>query len=196
MKRFIKFFALLLFVVVVDQAIKLWVHYHMEPGMEHSVVIWKNLLKLTYTLNPGMVCGINLKFKYGKLFITIMRILISLLIFWYIMESLQKGELTVWLWGWVLILGGSVGNSIDSVFYGVYLDNAPKDAPIRWFYGQVIDMLHVNLWSGILPSWVPIWKGYYVHCLPIFNIADVAICVGLVMVIYIHSCNTSVHSDL
>lgn len=74
-------------------------------------------------------------------------------------------------------------DSIDSNFYGVYLNNAPTDAPMKWLYGQVIDMLHIDLWSGAMPSWVPIWGNYYAYCLPVFNIADVTVSAGLIVIL-------------
>ena len=182
MNRFFKYFSLPFLIILVDQGSKLWVHAHMELGTDAQIKLLGNVLKLTYTLNPGMAFSIHLGFKYGKLLITTFRGLASLYIFWYIIQSIRKHAPGSWIWGWALVLGGAIGNSIDSIFYGVYLNNAPPDAPMKWLYGQVIDMLHIDIWSGVIPNWIPIWGDYYVYCLPIFNIADVAVSAGLVMI--------------
>ncbi|CAH2559651.1 lipoprotein signal peptidase [Cardinium endosymbiont of Oedothorax gibbosus] len=179
MKQFIKYFSIVWLIILADQAFKLWVHTHMAMGTDGQINLLGNVLKLTYTLNAGMAFSIHLGFKYGKLLITMFRALASLSILGYIIQSIRSNAPAAWIFGWALVLGGAIGNSIDSIFYGVYLNNAPADAPMKWFYGQVIDMLHIDLWSGVMPSWVPIWGNYYVYCLPVFNIADVAVSAGL-----------------
>ncbi|CCM10006.1 Lipoprotein signal peptidase [Cardinium endosymbiont cEper1 of Encarsia pergandiella] len=184
MKQFVKYFFIISLIVLADQASKLWVYTHMEMGTEGQINLLSNIFKLTYTLNPGMAFSMHLGFKYEKVLITTFRVLASLYIFWYIIQSIRRKAAAPWILGWSLIVGGAIGNSIDSVFYGVYLNNAPTDAPMKWLYGQVIDMLHIDLWSGLMPSWLPIWGGYYVYCLPIFNIADVAVSAGLIVVLY------------
>jgi signal peptidase II len=78
-----------------------------------------------------------------------------------------------------MILGGAVGNLIDSVFYGVWLGNAPFDASTPWFHGQVVDMFYVDIWEGFVPEWIPIFGGGYTALWPIFNIADASIFVGV-----------------
>ncbi|WP_342264983.1 lipoprotein signal peptidase [Cardinium endosymbiont of Philonthus spinipes] len=184
MKQFLKYFSIVVLIVLADQASKLWVYAHMEMGTDGQINLLGNVLKLTYTLNPGMAFSIHLGFKYGKLFITLFRFFASLYIFWYIIQSIRKNAPAFWILGWALVLGGAIGNSIDSIFYGVYLNNAPTDAPMKWLYGQVIDMLHIDLWSGVMPSWLPIWGDYYVYCLPVFNIADVAVSTGLIVILW------------
>uniref|UniRef100_UPI00286AF8B8 signal peptidase II n=1 Tax=Hymenobacter sp. TaxID=1898978 RepID=UPI00286AF8B8 len=82
-----------------------------------------------------------------------------------------------------LILGGAVGNLIDSVSYGVIYDNAPFGSPTRWFYGQVIDMIFVPLYRGYFPASWPIIGGKYSSGFPIFNIADASISIGVALIL-------------
>jgi signal peptidase II len=82
-----------------------------------------------------------------------------------------------------LILGGAVGNLIDSVFYGVWLNNAPLHAPMPWLYGQVVDMFYIDIWEGYMPEWVPLIGGDYMALWPIFNVADAAIFVGVAAIL-------------
>ena len=81
------------------------------------------------------------------------------------------------------MLGGAVGNIIDSIFYGVLLGNAPQHTPAAWFHGQVIDMIYLDLWQGQLPTWVPWIGGQHLALFPICNIADVAILLGIMVVL-------------
>jgi signal peptidase II len=48
------------------------------------------------------------------------------------------------------------------------------------FYGNVVDMLHFPIWSGVLPEWLPFIGGKYFSFFdPVFNVADVAISTGI-----------------
>ena len=74
-----------------------------------------------------------------------------------------------------LILGGAVGNIIDRVFYGVWFSG------MNWyegglFHGRVVDMFYLDFYEG------EIW-GMNVNLLPVFNIADLAISIGIITVI-------------
>jgi signal peptidase II len=83
-----------------------------------------------------------------------------------------------------LILGGAIGNVIDSTFYGVYLHNAPFDSPTPWFHGQVIDMLFFPIVEFYWPNWVPLLGGdYFLFFSPVFNVADSAIFLGVLFII-------------
>ncbi|WP_419241716.1 signal peptidase II [Cardinium endosymbiont of Nabis limbatus] len=179
MKRYIKYILGLLLIILSDQGCKLWVHTHMQLGPDHQIKIFGDLFKFTYVLNYGMAFGLQFGFKYGKLLITLVRLFASFYIILHIVRSLDRPSSPVWIWGWILLLGGAIGNTIDSIFYGVYLNNAPDIAPMKWFHGQVIDMLHIDFWSSVIPDWVPIWGGQAFSILPIFNIADLAIFLGL-----------------
>ncbi len=83
-----------------------------------------------------------------------------------------------------LILGGAVGNVIDSTFYGVFLDNAPFGSPTKWFHGQVIDMLFFPIIEFSWPDWTPMVGGdYFLFFSPVFNIADSSIFIGVVSIL-------------
>jgi signal peptidase II len=50
--------------------------------------------------------------------------------------------------------------------------------------GKVVDMLYFPLYSGTLPDWVPAWGGeYFIFFRPIFNLADSAISIGVVLLL-------------
>jgi signal peptidase II len=176
--RLKKYFLFALVIILVDQAIKLAVHYNMEMGPGGEVVVFGDWFKLQYILNPGMAFGISFDSIYGKLGLTLFRLSACIFILYTINRLSKSAYSDVLLWGLAAILAGAFGNVIDSVFYGVLLENAPLTAVTPWFHGQVIDMFYFDLWEGYLPHWVPIWGGAHVSLWPIFNLADVSIFFG------------------
>lgn len=156
--------------VVADQLTKLWVNATMFPG--ESIPVVGEVLRLTYTTNPGMAFGLTLG---SKLFLTLFSIVATVMIgvyLWYV----RKGP-----WGYrlslALIIGGAVGNVIDRTFYGVVFGYAPL------FYGEVVDFIHVDLWRGFVAEWMPFFGGNFVALFPIWNVADMAIVVGVAAII-------------
>ena len=132
-----------------------------------------------------MAFGIQFGFKYGKLLLTLGRIVATILIGRYIWQFSQNKSIpNLLLWGWAFIFGGAIGNVIDSTFYAILLDNAPYDAPMSWGYGQVIDMIYLDIWEAKLPSCLPLIGGKYLSLFPICNIADIAIILGVAFIFF------------
>ena len=183
MKNYYKYFLISLVVILLDQLVKMLVHYNMDMGVQGQIKVFGEVFKLHYLTNPGMAFGMKLGTVYGKLILTIFR-LFAMVGIGYYLYMLVKREVHVGLLFCVaLILGGAVGNVIDSTFYGVFLDNAPPEAPTAWFYGQVIDMFYVDIWEGRLPDWLPIIGGDYMSLWPVFNVADSSIFVGVLTIL-------------
>lgn len=172
--------------IAVDQLSKILVFKYMQPGFSGQILLIGNWLKLHYVLNPGMAFGMQLGYEYGKLFLTLFRLLAMCAIGWYLVHLARGGASKGLLWALSMILAGAVGNVIDSTFYGVLLDNAPYGSPTPWFHGQVIDMIFVDFWEGFIPEWVPVWGGQY-YSTPIFNIADSCIFLGVCSILIFQS---------
>ena len=182
-KNPVKFFVLALLLIVLDQGVKLAVHFHMTPGFAGQINVVGGWLKLHYVLNPGMAFGMQLGYEYGKLLLSVFRLFAMVGIGYYLVYLAQRGAPNGLLWAMAMILAGAVGNVIDSTFYGIFLNNAPYGSPTPWFHGQVIDMIFVDVWEGFIPDWVPVWGGQY-YSTPIFNIADSCIFIGVCVILF------------
>ena len=169
--------------IIIDQVVKLLVHFNMEMGVSGQIFVLGDVFKLHYLTNPGMAFGMQLGSENGKLLLTIIRLIAMVVIAVYLYRLAKKEVHPGLLWCGALILGGAIGNLIDSIFYGVFLNNAPYDAPTPWFHGQVIDMFYIDIWEGRIPDWVPVFGGDYTALWPVFNIADASIFVGVAIII-------------
>ena len=180
-----RYFLLALLVIIIDQTSKLLVHDNMFLHQEITVLGSEQYgFKLHYLLNPGMAFGIRWNNEFGKLAFTAFRIIAMFGIGYYLVRMAQKGTSSGFLWCMALILGGAVGNVIDSTFYGVLLNNHPANSPTPWFHGQVIDMLFFPLFDYTWPDWVPYVGGeYFLFFSPVFNIADSSIFLGVVIIL-------------
>ncbi len=182
-KNYFKYYLLTIGVIVLDQIVKLLVHFYMDFGYAGQIRVFGDWFKLYYTTNPGMAFGFELGSQYGKLILSTFRIGAMFVIGYYLYKLAKKGMHPGLLWSIALILGGAIGNVIDSTFYGVFLGNAPYDAVTPWFHGQVIDMFYIDIWEGRLPDWIPVFGGEDYAFWPIFNIADSAIFVGVSIIL-------------
>jgi len=178
-----KYFLLTLAIIILDQVVKVLVHTYMDLGISGQIKVFGEWFKLHYTLNPGMAFGMQLGSPYGKLFLTIFRLFAMVGIAYYLYYLARKKVHPGLLWCIALILGGAVGNVIDSTFYGVIFNNAPYDASTPWFHGQVVDMFYIDIWEGQVADWIPLWGGQYIALWPIFNIADASIFCGVTLIL-------------
>lgn len=180
--KYTKYLLISVLVITVDQVVKLAVHSNMALNSEFSV--FGDWFRIHYILNSGMAFGLKVDWEYGKLLLTVFRLIAMGGIGYYLISLIDRQVPQGLCWSIALILGGAVGNLIDSVFYGVFLDNAPLDAVTPWFHGQVIDMLYFPFIQTTFPSWLPIWAGQsFEFFRPIFNVADASIFIGVAIIL-------------
>ena len=176
-------------ILVVDQILKFWIKTNMSLGEE--IVIFKNWFIINFVENNGMAFGFEFGSRYGKLFLSIFRILAAIAIGWYLSRFYKVKEIP---FGFIaslsLILAGAIGNIIDSVFYGVIFSQSTYGQVAAFLpegggyasllYGKVVDMFYFPLFGGTYPSWFPIIGGNdFLFFRPVFNIADSAVTVGI-----------------
>lgn len=179
--KYARYFGISLAIIFLDQVVKMLVHYNMDYGLIGQIKVFGDWFKLHYTLNPGMAFGLEIGSEYGKLILTLGRMVVMAGLVYGMVKLIREGKSHPgFLLCLSLILGGAVGNVIDSTFYGVLLNNAPAGVPTPWFHGQVIDMFYIDIWEGMVPEWVPILGGQYYALWPIFNIADASIFCAIV----------------
>ena len=193
MVNYFRYYLLSLAIVVLDQASKLLVHFNMELNTEFPVL--GEWFYIHYLLNPGFIFGLEIDWDYGKVLLTSFRLIAAAGIGYYIYYVAKRSGYSGLLWCLALILAGAIGNVIDSVFYGVLLDNAPAGVATPWFNGQVIDMLYFPLFSGTYPDWFPVvGSQYFEFFRPVFNIADSSIFLGVVFMLFLRK-NIAVSSQ-
>ncbi len=162
----------------------------MYLGQEHIIFDW---FRIHFTENEGMAFGMKLGGDYGKLLLSMFRIIAVGFIGYYLYTIITTHQPKGLIISISLIFTGALGNIVDSVFYGVVFSDSsmqlaavfpPEGGYSSWFHGRVVDMLYFPLISGYLPDWVPFWGGeYFQFFRPVFNIADVAITVGVFMIL-------------
>lgn len=184
--------------LVLDQAVKIWIKTHMMIGEEFNV--FGNWFKILFIENNGMAFGMELgEGKIGKMLLSVFRIIAVGAIGWYIFKLIRDKAPTGVLFSFTLIFCGALGNIIDSMFYGMIFEHSlyfnPQNYEVAtlfpdgggyssFLHGKVVDMLYFPIYEGYLPDWVPIWGGKdFVFFRPVFNLADSYITIGVLMLI-------------
>ncbi len=181
-----------LLLLVIDQWSKFYIKTHFTLSEEVNVM--GNWFKLHFLENYGMAFGIEFGGSWGKIVLTLFRIIFCGVIIYYIQTLIKAKAHLGYTISWTMILVGALGNIIDSVFYGVLFSesnawNVAQFLPVEkgyaaWFHGSVVDMLYFPLIKGHFPDWFPFWAGEdFEFFRPVFNVADATISVGFVLIL-------------
>lgn len=159
-------------------------------GEEVRVTDW---FIIHFTENNGMAFGKEFGGKMGKLFLSLFRIVAVTGIFYWMHKTIKSKGSQILIYSIALIFAGALGNILDSLIYGVVFDDSLNQvstfmpeaggyAPM--LFGKVVDMLYFPMWKGFLPEWIPLWGGdYFIFFQPIFNLADAAISLGVIIML-------------
>ena len=172
-------------IVVIDQVIKVAVKTGMYLHQSIKVTDWFQIL---FTENDGMAFGMEFLPKW---FLTSFRIVLTIVLVWYILRIIKRGV----GWGYLvcitMIVAGAAGNIFDCMFYGMIFNNPPVPmvaelVPWGTGYGQlmlgrVVDMFYFPLVEWDWPGWMPFFGGeHFIFFSPIFNFADASISCGVI----------------
>jgi signal peptidase II len=188
-----KSFLIVFIVLLIDQTLKFWIKTTMALGQEIHVA--GNWFIIHFTENNGMAFGMQFAGDYGKISLSIFRIIAVLVIIYILYRVTRNKTSNGFLIALSLILAGAIGNILDSAYYGLifsestFLDVArflpPGGGYSSFLHGRVVDMLYFPILQGTYPSWFPFWKGEeFIFFRPVFNVADSAITVGVVLLLF------------
>ena len=178
-------------VLLIDQITKIYIKTNFALHEEVKVFDW---FRIVFVENKGMAWGFELPGSYGKLVLTLFRLVAISGIGYWLYDSIRKNSPAILTFCIALIFAGAFGNIIDSILYGILFGEStainiatflPEEGGYEsLFYGKVVDMIQFTFYDDILPDWIPFWGGKHFSFFdPVFNIADSAISVGVFLLI-------------
>ena len=146
--------------VIIDQVIKVLVKTNMSLG--EVIPVFGNWFRLCFVENEGMAFGMKFGGLFGKVLLSLFRILLSGFLIWWISKLVKRPDTPVGvLIGLTLITAGAFGNIIDCFFYGIiWPELRLAGAPFGFMFGKVVDMFSATFFP------------------PVFNFADSCVTVG------------------
>lgn len=189
-----KVFFIILCIIVADQALKIWVKTHMQ--YHEQITMIRPWFRLFFIENEGMAWGWKFGGEWGKLALTLFRLVAVVFGVFYIRDIVRKKLHPGFIICVGMIFAGALGNLIDSLFYGMIFSNSDLGMPLAkmfpaeggyagFLHGRVVDMLYMPVIEDkVLPSWLPLWGGErFTFFSPIFNVADASISIGVIAIL-------------
>ncbi|WP_028913169.1 lipoprotein signal peptidase [Prevotella sp. MA2016] len=175
-------------ILLIDQAIKIWVKTSMSLHESIHITDW---FYITFIENMGMAFGMQIG---SKILLSLFRMVAIGVLGYYISQQVRQNARTGYILCLSMILAGAAGNLIDCMFYGLifnesspfylsyFVDFGTGYAP--FLMGKVVDMFYFPLIETEWPMWMPFVGGkHFVFFSPVFNFADASISVGVVLLL-------------
>jgi signal peptidase II len=181
---------LILAIILADQSLKFYIKTNYYLGEEHNII--GNWFRLHFVENEGMAWGWQFGGDFGKIILTLFRLIAVVLGTFYLRNIVRKNYHRGFIVCAALIYAGALGNLLDSMFYGLLFSSSepfivaqlfPEGGGYTTFlHGKVVDMLYFPIISNTkYPSWFPFWGGEdFEFFRPVFNLADASISVGVI----------------
>lgn len=181
---------LVFLILLIDQVIKVYIKLNFTE-YESIQVFGLDWFQIYFVENEGMAWGAEIPGDYGKIGLSLFRLIIAPLIGYWLYKTVKENGPKLLVIAISLIFAGAVGNIIDSLLYGVlFSESTPQQIATfmpegggyaKPLYGNVVDMLYFPfIKDAIFPDWLPFWGGKrFTFFNAIFNIADMAISTGV-----------------
>lgn len=192
-----KSIVLIIVILLIDQVSKIYIKTHFALHESVDVFSW---FKIYFIENDGMAWGTKISDfvsfisdRSAKIALTLFRVVAIFGIGYWLYDTTKKQSSKILILAIALIFSGALGNIIDSVLYGVLFGDSmgqvasflPETGGYdSLLHGRVVDMLYFPLIEVDLPQWFPFYAGKRFNFFePVFNIADMAISTGFIMLI-------------
>ncbi len=183
---------LVVILLILDQALKIWIKTHMSIG--EAIIVFPDWFQLRFIENNGAAFGMQISksgaFDWGKLLLSLFRVVMISALGYYIVKLARQAAHRWVLIPFAMIFAGAIGNMIDSIFYGVIFSESTVNTVAHFggsyaapLMGKVVDMFYFPLfqWNGVPDAlkFLVDYDNYFFGA--IFNLADSYISVGVVL---------------
>ncbi|MBC7553405.1 MAG: lipoprotein signal peptidase [Taibaiella sp.] len=204
---------IVLLIIIADQAMKIYIKTHFCNGDDVKIVgNWFRLHFIENEgMAYGLKISESI---VGKIILSSFRLIAVIFGFYLLKRLITKGYKKGVIICGSLILAGALGNLLDSLVYGLIFTDSPyscfsgnydnitammqnhNQTAVAHFTkfgtgygkvltGKVVDMFYFPIVDTVMPSWVPFLGGKnFVFFEPVFNIADAAISIGVLTLIF------------
>ena len=178
-------------IILIDQIIKIWVKTHMALHESIRITDW---FYIAFIENNGMAYGMQLG---SKLLLSLFRVGAIGVLGYYVWLQTRRQVRMGYVICLSMILAGAIGNLIDCMFYGLIFDASNGytlagfvpfgEGYSSFLMGKVVDMFYFPLIVTTYPEWFPFYGGEeFIFFSPVFNFADSAISVGVVLMLLLY----------
>ncbi len=177
-------------VLLVDQVLKVYIktNFYLRESIHVGGFDW---FQIYFVENQGAAWGVELPGEYGKITLSLFRLIIAPVIGYWLYKSVRDHAPKLLIIAVSLVFAGAVGNIIDSLIYGsIFSESTPRQIATflpegggyaKPLFGKVVDMLYFPfIQDAQWPEWIPFIGGKtFTFFNAIFNIADMAISTGV-----------------